>query len=85
MKRKEAKQEKGMTAEGRKEKRREETGRPNSRPDPAGSATRAKDRRILEAPGKSLYYWMVVHFKSKTRFHITCQNVEDETSRDEAK
>ena len=22
---------------------------------------------------------------SKTRFHITCQNVEDETSRDEAK
>ena len=42
-----------MTAEGRKQKRREETGRPHSRPDLAGSAPRAKRRRFFEASGEN--------------------------------
>ena len=42
-----------MTAEGRKQKRGEETGRPHSRPDPAGSAPRAKRRRLFEASGEN--------------------------------
>ena len=61
-------------------KERDKDNRTTTRPDPAGSATRSKDRGVLEAPGKNLYYWIVVQFESKTRFHITRQNVEDETT-----
>ena len=61
-------------------RQRDKDNRTTTRPDPAGSATRSKDRGVLESPGKNLYYWIVVQFESKTRFHITCQNVEDETT-----
>ena len=66
-----------MTAEGRKEKRREETGRPNSRPDPAGRAPRAKRRRCFETTGDNhlpllldgrvFYYFASLARMSKTK------------------
>ena len=76
MKRKEKKQEWHRDAKKREEKR-----RPNSRADAAGSAPRAKRRRFLEAPGEN-YPPLLLDGRA---CYITCQNVEDEASLDEAK
>ena len=73
-----------MTAEGRKQKRREETGRPSSRPDPAGSAPRAKRHRFLEAAGedypplllvgRGYYYFTSFARMSKMKHHMMKPN-----------
>ena len=68
----------------REEKKREETGRPNSRPDPAGSAPRAKRRRFLETAGKdypplllaghAFYYFTSLARMSKMKHHMMKPN-----------
>jgi hypothetical protein len=73
-----------MTAEGRKQKRREETGRPHSRPDPAGSAPRAKRRRFFEASGENypplllvgrgFYYF--TSFARMSKLKATCPSLQ---------
>jgi hypothetical protein len=70
-----------MTAEGRKQKRREETGRLGriSAPQRAAGAT---NRRLLKASGKGDYRWISAFTTGWLwilLLNIICQNVEDET------